>query len=481
MEIMPDLRINLQGYQQNFVYNQSRHPCMVGGWGTGKTMCAILRAILYTKGIPDNLGIIFRKTFRSLADSTMKDFERYTGKTVPADRDLKYPNRSTILFRHMDEIDSINQQNLNLGWYMIEQGEELDSDREFFMLFGRLRRQLEPSKEFISLGLPVRSGWVIANAGDNWIKKLWKDGRLADAQKNMEYEGKFSDLIEATTWDNKLNLAPDFLASLKIMEKAKPEIYRQFVMNDWTVGFKNKVFTSTIIDHMKSRQGLLARHSANSGVSIDPAGDGADDNVLMSGRGGEVIEVLTKTRMSPSDRAHKAVQMCRRINGGFIIVDCDGVGIDTWQELNAFDDAYTHGIEIVKFHGSAKSEVMECDRPIYANKRAEAHFVARKRAFDGQAGIDDQDIELIEDLSEPEFFTNKQGLIQIEPKEDIKERLGRSPGRGDAYVMLQYGFEQEFKFDTRAYMETKEARLPQYALNDDNFMEGALQRFALHD
>jgi hypothetical protein len=448
---------------------------MVGGWGVGKTMCAIFRAVLYSKLIPNNLGIIFRKTFRSLEDSTLKDFEKYTGIKVPSNRDYVYPNGSTIMFRHLDEMESINQQNINLGWYFIEQGEELDSDKEFYMLFGRLRRNVDPSPEFLSTGLSPRSGWIIANAGDNWIKKLWKDGKIQAAATELGDEAKnLSELIEAVTWDNKENLPKDFLDSLKVIERTKPEIYKQFVMNDWSVGFKNKLFSGWLIDQMKARQGLLSRHSANAGVSVDPAGDGADDNVIMGGKGGEVLEVFTQTSMSPSDRAHKSIQMCRRIGGAFIIVDCDGVGIDTWQELNALSEDYTKGIEFIKFHGSAKSDVMECERRMYANIRAEAHFAARKRAQLGKAGIDVYDTELIEDLAEPEFFTNNQGLIQIEKKEDIKERLGRSPGRGDAYIMLQYAFDMDIKGDTRAYESTRE-RLPSYGLADDTSLGSSRQ------
>ena len=448
---MPDLKVTLRGYQTRFLYSPTRHPCMTAGWATGKTMCAIFRSRIYSKGIPDNLGIIFRKTFRSLEDSTLKDYEKYTGIKVPSNRDVVDANGSVTMFRHLDELESINQQNINLGWFYIEQGEELDSDKEFFMLFGRLRRQGEPTEEFKRLGLSPRAGWVIANAGDSWIKKLWKDGRIQQAAKDLGNEAEnFSELIEATTWDNRENLPKDFLDSLKMLEKTKPELYRQFVMNDWSVGFKNKVFTTDFLKLMKARQGMLIG-SDNSGVSIDPAGDGPDDNVFLAGRGGEVREKFKKTSMSPSDRAHQAIQMCRRIDGHFIIVDCDGVGIDTHLELMKLQDTYSGGIVIVKFHGSAKSELQECDRAMYQNMRAEAAFITRKRANEGKAAIDSNDVELIEDLAEEEFFTNKRGLVQLEEKKDIKERLGRSPGCGDAYKMLQWAFEQGYVAETKAY------------------------------
>ena len=337
---MQELSVTLKGFQKRFLYSETRHPCIAAGWGTGKTLCAIFRSRIYSKGIPDNLGVIFRKTFKSLEDSTLKDFEKYTGIKVPSNRDVVDKNGSVTMFRHLDEIESINQQNINLGWYYIEQGEELDSDKEFFMLFGRLRRAVEPSPEFLSLGLSPRSGWVVANAGDSWIKKLWKDGKLQTAAKELGDEAKnFSELIEATTFDNAENLPKDFLNSLKMLKETKPEIYKQFVLNDWSIGFKNKVFTQEFLSLMKSRQGMILG-SDNSGVAIDPSGDGKDDNVFMAGRGGEVREAFIRTSMSPSDRAHQAIMMCRRIDGSFIVIDCDGVGIDTYLELMKLQDTY---------------------------------------------------------------------------------------------------------------------------------------------
>jgi hypothetical protein len=121
------MEVELTPSQFDFVYSKARHPAFVGGWNVGKTLAAISRGIIYSKGIPKNLGVIFRKTARSLNDSTLRDFELYVGQKVDSDRNFIYPNGSIIMFRHLDEIESINQQNINLGWFYIEQGDELDS------------------------------------------------------------------------------------------------------------------------------------------------------------------------------------------------------------------------------------------------------------------------------------------------------------------------------------------------------------------
>jgi hypothetical protein len=465
------LRIELKPFQYDFLYSKARHPAFVGGWNTGKTLNAIGRARIYSKLIPNNLGVIFRKTFRSLQDSTMKDFEKYTSLKIDCNRNLVDPNGSITMFRHIDELQSINQQNINLGWFYIEQGEELDDNEPFFMLFGRLRRVLEPTEEFKKLGLSLRSGWVIGNAGENWMKPLWKDGKLEEAKKLIDppYEGLFSQLIEATTWDNAEHAPPDFLSSLKILEVENPQLYRQFVLNDWGVSVRNKVFVEALFKIMKERYGFLAQHSYNAGVAVDPAGEGADMNVFMAGNGGEVVDCYERLIASPSEKAIRAVELCKRINGFFIIVDCDGLGIETYSELTNLDKDFLKGIQIIKFHGSEPSDMLLLNRRMYENKRAEAAFVAQKRGWAGLAAVNEKDKKLVEELEADEYFTNNRGFIQIIPKKDIKERLKRSPGRADCWKMLQWAFEQNY--EDKTYRDEVDA-YPHQQVSDDSVYAG---------
>lgn len=233
----------------------------------------------------------------------------------------------------------------------------------------------------------------------------------------------------------------------------------------------SNTFPQSWINHVRERCGFLSIHSADAGVAVDSAGEGVDDNVIMSGKGGEVMEVYTKTLMTPTEVAHKAVEMCKRIFGKFIIFDCDGVGIRDYQECCKLPEEYLRGIQIIKFHGSEPSTIFETlpdgsRRPLYANLRAEASFITRDRGFAGKCSIEEKDKELIDDLMEEEYFENKRGLTQIEPKEDLKERLERSPGRGDAYKMLQWAFEQNF--EDKTYADTQPNRTPKYGLTDSD-------------
>lgn len=245
----------------------------------------------------------------------------------------------------------------------------------------------------------------------------------------------------------------------------------------------NNTFPQSWINHVQERCGFLAVHGWQAGVSVDSAGEGVDENVIMSGKQGEVQEVYTKTLMTPTEIAHKAVEMCKHIGGTFIVFDCDGVGIRDYQEACNLPIDYLRGIQIIKFHGSGSSTIFETlpdgkKRPMYQNLRAEASFVTRDRGYAGKCSIEKKDKELIDDLMEEEYFENDRGLIQIEPKEDLKERLERSPGRGDAYKMLQWAFEQDFKDETYADTEAARETMPRYGNTDaDVSVTGALPRY----
>lgn len=164
---------------------------------------------------PNNLALICRKEFTDLKDSTIKDFELYTGLKVGSNKDVKLSNGSVIMFRHGEELNTL--QNINLGVCLIEQAEEFDDDSQWFMLFGRMRRK--------NCGNP--SLFLIANAnGDNWINRLWPESGDSTYFPAPGYE-----LYEATTYDNADVLPEAFISSLDTLRIQKPAIYEQFVMN----------------------------------------------------------------------------------------------------------------------------------------------------------------------------------------------------------------------------------------------------------
>lgn len=206
----PTLEINFEPFQSGFVESVARYPAFEAGWGTGKTLCAIAKGLKLSVEYPGNLGLIARKKYTDLRDSTMKDFKRYTGIHIPqSTKEVTIPGtNSVIMFRHAEELSGL--QNVNLGWYFLEQAEEFDTDEQFQMLRGRLRRED-----------CFRQGMIIANKnGHNWIWKLW------ERDKKPGYE-----LFEANSFDNINNLPADFIEDLRRMEVESPRKFKRYVMN----------------------------------------------------------------------------------------------------------------------------------------------------------------------------------------------------------------------------------------------------------
>ena len=429
------ITIRLNPYQHNFIYSKKRHPAGVMGWGAGKTLCAIARSLIYSKLIPENLGVIFRKTAKSLSDSTLRDFERYTHIKVDSQRNYTWPNKSTVMFRHIDEIGDINQQNINLGWFYIEQGDELETDKEFFMLFGRLRRKLTPSEDFLKLGLPVRSGWIIANAGDHWMRPLWKEGGLDRVVKdilrddpdlnNLDEFQNMTELIEATTFDNiEAKLPPDYLASLRLLERTKPEIYRQFVLNDWNITQDRFVLLKR--EQLNLLEGIQQDSLVTKRViSIDPS-EGGDACVIMALENNRQID---KQKIHVNDTMKivgEALIMGTKHNCEYYAGDAIGNG------KGVFDRLAEMGKKVL----AIKSSEASSDPERYFNLRSEMWCYLQDLVIRREIPpIEDQDVvkQVLSVRYDPKAV-NSRGRMKIVPKDETKKLIGHSPDDADAFV-----------------------------------------------
>lgn len=253
------------------------------------------------------------------------------------------------------------------------------------------------------------------------------------------------------------------------MKKHDLDSYNHIWLGQPLLNASNFVFPHQLIEHAKERHDIinLSRINNNIGVAVDPSGMGSDDNVFLGGNDGLPLEIFKKTIMSPTEKALKAVEICKRLNGWWIIVDCDGIGADTFLELQSFDDYFLAGIQLIKFHGSAPSKVslttsLKNNRPMYENMRCEAAFVSQKRAYAGLASLDPRDTSTIEELKKDVAFHNRGGLLQLIDKKDIKEQIKRSPGGADCWKMFQWGCDKNYP-DQRFRKEEYHSHAQQYA------------------
>lgn len=397
----------LEKWQGDFVKSGARFPAMVSAWGTGKTLCGILKVMRACEQYPNNLWVIFRKEFTDLRDSTIKDFEKYTGLQVDSSREVKLPNKSIIMFRHMEELN--NLQNINLGGFLMEQAEEEESDEKFQLLRGRLRRESVPHQ-----------GCIIANTnGHNWIYNSWK------IRQDKDYS-----LTEATTFDNAHNLPSDFIEDLKRLETEKPKFYRRFVLNSWDdTDAVDLVIDPEWVRNAKGKD-LWMVHPIKKVVTIDVARYGDDKTVFyaIESSKDEFFKCLAKEtheKKSTMEIVGRAVLFAQKQGCKAFAVDEIGVGsgvVDRLREL---------GYQVIGVNSSERATNVER----FYNTRAEIYGLGSELFQNNEVSILSDDIELQEQLSWAKYKVIKSnGQIQIEAKDDIKERYGRSPDNADAFL-----------------------------------------------
>ena len=174
-----------------------------------------------------------------------------------------------------------------------------------------------------------------------------------------------------------------------------------------------------------------------SAVGVDVARGGADKTVLAK-RYGMWFAPLEKVpgRLTPNGPTVAAlVTKALAENPGEAIAAIDVIGIGA----SAFDfvkDAGWCKCIAVNFAESAKGNTDSTGRHRFANLRAFAYWSVRE-LLDPANGHDvalPPDPELLADLTAPRWQQTSGG-IKIEPKEDIADRLGRSPDCGDAIAL----------------------------------------------
>ena len=179
------------------------------------------------------------------------------------------------------------------------------------------------------------------------------------------------------------------------------------------------------------------------GLAVDVSRGGRDQTVL-SKRYNNYFEALKKYKGSEmktgQDVASVVIEnLLEGENTARLVVDVAGIGSSPYDVLSS------QGYNVDDFNGGTHSPYTDAAGNLnFANRRAEAWWKFRE-ALDPNSGLDialPPDPELMADLAAPTWELTTRG-IQIELKEKIIKRLGRSPDCGDAVTM-------NFNIDVRA-------------------------------
>ncbi|MEM5807066.1 MAG: phage terminase large subunit [Candidatus Aenigmatarchaeota archaeon] len=211
-------------WQRELHLSNATFKCAVGGFGSGKTRWLIEEAIHLLLKYPNNYGVILRKTYPELDDTTKKLFlDRIPPVLIKdikeAKREYTFVNNSKVIFRAFSDLNKI--KNLDIGFFAIDQAEEL-SEPYFWLLASRFKLPYKHIKY---------EGLLAANpAGKNWIWRVF----MVEKKDDPDFK-----IIISKTEDNKINLPEGYIERLK---QIYPEKWIDRYLNASFDDFSGNVF-----------------------------------------------------------------------------------------------------------------------------------------------------------------------------------------------------------------------------------------------
>lgn len=415
-------------FQKKFLDSEVRYPALVSGIGTGKTLMLLLKIWSFCQTYPNSLALIVRKEFTDLRDSTMRDFEKYFEVKISSEKDYKFSNNSTIMFRHAAEIEVL--KNINLSIFGIEQAEEFEDEQQFTFLRDRLRRD----------NAPFRQGCIIANAcGHNWIWRMWKSNP----------KDEFA-LWTASTFENMENLPADFIEDLKHMEIEAPKHYKQYVLNSFEeLGADDLLLTGQVV-YASPKIEFYEEGTQKRILAVDVARFGEDETVFtiiqsQNIRQWNQIYQYTWRDKPLTEVVGKTLDICREFSVDLVVIDDVGMGggvTDRLSEQKQIPEA---------FIGNEKP-----NNELYENKRSEGFFRMAEFFNKGDIKIMNDPI-LMEQLLSIKYKFKSSGKKAIVGKDEMRKDNIKSPDRADALSMALY-------YTDRIFSERINRNLPREAV-----------------
>lgn len=297
-----------------------------------------------------------------------------------------------------------------------------------------------------------------------WIIKRWaawldpkhpnpaKDGELrwyltidgqdveVDGPGPHELRGKMVKATSRTFIRSRLDDNPDLAVTDygDRLETLPEELRRVYKEGDFTLGLRDdewQVIPTAWIEAAVQRwTDRPPQGYAMTAMAVDVAPGGGDKRVISCRYGGWFAQLDAAREADKDGRLTAAAVVKLRRDNCPVVVDLGGGwGGDAAIALK------DNGIVVVTYMGLDPSTGTTRDGKLrFVNKRAESIWKFREALDPAQEGGSvialPPDPELKGDLASFRWVLKPNG-IQIESKEDIKKRIGRSPDRGEAVVM----------------------------------------------
>lgn len=279
----------------------------------------------------------------------------------------------------------------------------------------------------------------------------WYRFNARDYRPEEIVQPKSRTFIHAKVTDNPYYMATGYMAQLQQL----PEPFRSQMLNgDFEAGQEDDAFQvvptkwiDLAIERGRQRTQLIAAGAVKLGsqdsIGCDVArggnmgstlGSTGHDELVIAKRYGNYIAPLVAHKGVAIDDGAKSAALVigERRDEAPVHVDVIGVGTST------FDHLVGNHIHAIPINGAAQaSETTAGQLKLrFANLRAQLHWQLREAldpAGDDPLALPD-DPQMAVDIAAARYRLTTQGIL-VEPKADIKKRIGRSPDRGEAVIL----------------------------------------------
>ena len=369
---------------------------------------------------PIPVGFMGRRRGVDFRDTTLETWKKFIPpggyRLRPGDKEIIIGEAVKICYGGMDnELVVAKFNSAEFCFVFVDQAEELTAD-QIGLLRGTLRLKINdedvPTKELYT-----------ANPASCWLK-----GEFVDkARPGYRF-------IRALPADNPF-LHGEYVPMLERAFEHRPELLAAYRDGSWDMLAGHDVVVKDLWIQEALDRTIHDRCGAIY-LICEPSRYGDDETVIYLMQDGDILGDLIFGKHDLMYTANRLHVLALEHDAEHIGVEITGLGggiADRLVEM-AGDSYQVHQIDPAAGATGANRHGGGVKRPvIYLNRRAEMWDTAGRELEEGTIDLNYDDDELRRQLGQVKYEF-KAGKMKIEDKDKIKQRLGRSPDRADAWV-----------------------------------------------
>ena len=273
---------------------------------------------------------------------------------------------------------------------------------------------------------------------DTFTSDLYKKIHIsAFDSPNLTAFGITQEDIESGEWQKKWGGQPipfpQLVSPQKVAERYKEwgkgsYLYVVFILGDFPdAGVNNLCRLSDVEAAMSRRLEQESYEKSLKVAALDVARYGDDECCFVVRQGNKVLEPVTWGHQESTYTAGRTASLIRQYKPVRTYVDVVGLGAGVYDILKK---EIGSEFKIIEFDSGKPA----LDTERYLNRRAEGWWTFNQKLTEGEFELPDND-KLKAQLADIRYIYNTRGLLQIESKEDAKDRGSKSPDVGDAVMM----------------------------------------------